>query len=182
MPPAPAAARLSPPTATAAAAHAPCAPRADEPGPEQSDPTLLDLHLCAASRRAGGAGAGEPEPAHVRSVEASRVPREVGRWLASVAELRRTAPVGARAAAPPADLVERLLRVWPPGVQAALAAAPLPGADLDASFADYARLACALLDVPVRASLVHALHAMFALYVDAREHPALAAYIMPEFG
>ena len=154
----------------------------DEPGPEQSEPTLLDLQLRAASRRSG---AGETEPSHVRAIEHARVAREVGRWVASVADVRRAAAAGGAAGAPPRppplpDL-ERLLHEWPPAVQAALVAAPLPSADLDVSLADYLRIACALLDVPVRANgLVHAAYALFALFLDARDHPGLAAYTLPD--
>ena len=57
---------------------------------------------------------------------------------------------------------------------------PLPGADLAVTLAEYVRIACALLDVPVRGgSLVHALHALFALYVECAEHPGLAHITPP---
>lgn len=149
----------------------------DEPGPAQSDAVLLDLQLRAASRRAGA------EPALVRRIEHASVAREVGRWISSVAEAHRgsAAAPPPPASTPPLPDVSRLLeREWPPALQALLETTPLPSAELDVSLPEYARIICALLDIPVRGgSLVHALHALFALLIECGEHPGLAAVTLP---
>ena len=166
----------------------------DEQGPTPSDAALLELTLRAASRRAGSCSS-MAESSPVRRIEHARVAREVGRWVAAVASVRAGAvPGGDRAcfagggtvppnlsAQQPLD-TESLLGEWPSAVQAALREEALPGADIDLPLTDYGRVACALLDNgidPTAGGTVHALHKLFSIYLDAREHPGLTAYEPP---
>jgi intraflagellar transport protein 46 len=141
----------------------------DEPCAQQSDPVLLNLQLRALAYHAGDRGRGARA---VRTVaDAAGRPGDVARWAASVRALNagRAAPrvvVHPR----PMPTTEALMQAWPPAVEAAVGALlaarrqpPLLPADLP--LAEQARLACAMLDVPVHGSdLVRPLHAVFTAY------------------
>lgn len=142
----------------------------DEPGPLQSDPTVLDLQLRTLSKRSGG------EPILVRAIEhAERNPKEVTKWITSVAEVHRSRPPPTVPYAKPMPDSEQLMQEWPPELEELLRTAALPGADLDLSTEEYGRTLCALLDIPVYASLVQSLHAAFTLYNDFRANAHFAA-------
>ena len=46
----------------------------------------------------------------------------------------------------------------------------LPPPDIDLDLKDYARIACALLDVPVYSSMTESLHVLFTLYSEFRNN------------
>lgn len=46
----------------------------------------------------------------------------------------------------------------------------LPTADTELSLEEFARVACALLDIPVHGSLVQSLHVLFTLYHEFRSN------------
>jgi intraflagellar transport protein 46 len=150
----------------------------DEPGPVQSDPTVLDLQLRTLSKRAPGS-----EAVLVRSIEhADKNPREVQRWIQSVAEVHRSRPPPTVPYARPMPDIERLMQEWPPQLEELLKTNALPGADLDLSVEEYARIVCALLDIPVypsatsaAGSLVQSLHVLFTLYGEFKANAHFAA-------
>lgn len=140
----------------------------DEPSATPSDPTVLDLQLRAASKRAG------VEPVLVRSVEyADKNPKEITKWIQSVVDVHKSKPPPSVHYAKPMPDIEALMQEWPPGFEAALKEAALPGADLDLSVEEYARVVCALLDVPIyNNSIIPSLHVLFTLYNEfkANQH------------
>lgn len=150
----------------------------DEPGPVQSDPTVLDLQLRTLSKRAPGS-----EAVLVRSIEhADKNPREVQRWIQSVAEVHRSRPPPTVPYARPMPDIERLMQEWPPELEELLKTNALPGADLDMTVDEYARVVCALLDIPVypsatsaAGSLVQSLHVLFTLYGEFKANAHFAA-------
>jgi intraflagellar transport protein 46 len=82
--------------------------RLREPAALQSDPTVLDLQLRALSKTSG------LEPVAVRALEhAERNPKEVLKWVASIAELRRSAPPPSVHYSKPMPEVEALMQEWP---------------------------------------------------------------------
>lgn len=129
---------------------------------------MLDLQLRALSKKSG------LEPMLVRSIEhADKNPKEVARWIASIADLHRSKPAPQVHYVRPMPDVERLMQEWPPEFEELLKSVPLPGPDLDLSLDDYARVVCGILDIPVYgASVVPSLHVLFTLYNEfkANQH------------
>ena len=188
--------------------------RLDEPAPLQSDPTVLDLQLRALSKTSG------LEPVAVRALEhAEKNPKEILKWVASIAELRRSAPPPSVHYSRPMPEIEALMQEWPasfeqllrqvrgggrprPTLQRPRADAPrshasppppppyilaqyqvpLPTADINMSTEEYARVVCALLDIPVHpgggeaapGSLIQSLHLLFSLYTEFKSNAHFA--------
>lgn len=139
--------------------------RIDEPGPVQSDPTVLDLQLRAMTKRSA------MEPAAVRSIEyADRKPHEIERWVRSIGDLHKTKPPPQVHFSRPMPDVESLMQVWPPEFEDMLKGAKLPGPDADMSLEELARVYASLLDIPVHDSPVQSLHLMFTLYNEFRNN------------
>ena len=91
------------------------AKRLDEPAALQSDPTVLDLQLRALSKKSG------LDPVAVRALEnADKAPKEVLKWVASLAELRRAAPPPSVRYTKPMPEVDALMQVWPEEFEALL--------------------------------------------------------------
>ena len=81
----------------------------DEPSTQQSDPTVLDLQLRAVSKTSS------IEPTTVRCIEhADKNPKEVQKWIQSIAELHRNKPLPQVYYSKPMPDIERLMQVWPP--------------------------------------------------------------------
>ncbi len=146
----------------------------DEPATNQSDATVLDLQLRALSKKSN------LKPTHVRSVEdASRNPREVHKWVASIAELHRSKPAPQVHYTRSMPDVDRLMEAWPASFDSWLEAnqgkAGLPTADIDLSLEEMAQVACGLLDVPVypgnESSLIQSMHALFTVYHEFKTNP-----------
>ncbi|KPI92067.1 Intraflagellar transport protein 46-like [Papilio xuthus] len=138
----------------------------DEPAAAQSEPALLQLRLRALARSAGG------RTALTRKIsEAERNPAAIERWIRDVGELHAGRPPPALAYTCKMPDIDSLMEEWPASVEAVLGAgagAGVPGATLRCSVAQYAALACAVLDVPVSGRglrpLLQGLHLLFALY------------------
>jgi intraflagellar transport protein 46 len=82
--------------------------RLDEPAALQSDPTVLDLQLRALSKKSG------LEPVSLKSLEhAEKNPKDILKWVASIAELRRSAPPpSVRYSRPMPDIVGLGATIW----------------------------------------------------------------------
>jgi intraflagellar transport protein 46 len=151
----------------------------DEPSPHQSDATVLDLQLRSLSKKSN------LEPTLVRSIgHADKNPREITKWITSIQKLHRNKPPPSVHYAKSMPEEDALMQEWPSAFESALASLPLPGADVDMSLAEYSRVICALLDIPVYArrggagggavgagagggedsSVVQSLHVLFTLY------------------
>jgi len=146
----------------------------DEPATNQSDATVLDLQLRALSKKSN------LKPTHVRSVEdASRNPREVHKWVTSIAELHRSKPAPQVHYTRSMPDVDRLMEAWPAAFDSWLEAnqgkAGLPTADIELSLDEMAQVACGLLDVPVypgnESSLIQSMHALFTVYHEFKTNP-----------
>ena len=51
---------------------------------------------------------------------------------------------------------------------------PLPPPELDVPLAEYARICCALLDIPVHTNVIESLHVMFSLYSEFKDQQQYA--------
>ena len=70
--------------------------------------------------------------------------------------------------------IDSLMKEWPPEVEELLAGLAAPIEEIDLSLADYGKVACNILDIPVYQglsnSLVESLHVMFTLYSAFKEN------------
>merc|ERR1719181_2514446 len=133
----------------------------DEPASVQSDPTVLTLQLRAVTKSSGA------QPMLVRSVEqAEKNPKAITGWIQSIAELHRHKPPPSVRYSKPMPDIEALMQIWPAQMEELLETCRLPDADLAVDLADYARLVCSMLDIPVHGSLTESLHVFFTLYAD----------------
>ena len=133
----------------------------DEPASHQSDPTVLDLQLRAISKKSN------LEPMVVRSLEyADKNPREIQRWVESINELHRSKPPPQVHYTKTMPDIERLMQVWPEKMEDMLKSVKLPPPAIDLDVRDYARVLCALLDIPVHTNVTESLHVLFTLYSE----------------
>jgi intraflagellar transport protein 46 len=133
----------------------------DEPASHQSDPTVLDLQLRAISKKSN------LEPMVVRSLEmADKNPREIQRWVESINELHRSKPPPQVHYTKTMPDIERLMQVWPEKMEEMLKTVKLPPPAIDLDVRDYARVLCALLDIPVHTKVTESLHVLFTLYSE----------------
>ena len=162
----------------------------DEPAAYQSDPVILELQLRAGIKRS------QLGEVSVRSVDsAAKNPQDIQGWVDSIKETHRIKPppqVHYRKNMPD---IENLMDQWPddfeafldaaqanapPGTRGGPAAAVLPSPDLDLSLADYVKVLCSLLDIPVYDNPIESLHVMFTLYQDFKNNPHFQARLATE--
>ncbi|CAK9018672.1 Intraflagellar transport protein 46 homolog [Durusdinium trenchii] len=137
----------------------------DEPSANQSDATVLDLQLRAISKKS------VKNPMVVRSIEnASKDKKAVQGWIDSIKDLHRSKPPPQVHYTKQMPDIESLMQVWPEEVEQLMKEIKLPGADIDLDLKDYARVVCAVLDIPVFSSMVEPLHVLFTLYSEFRNN------------
>ncbi len=133
----------------------------DEPASHQSDPTVLDLQLRAISKKSN------LEPMVVRSLEyADKNPREIQRWVESINDLHRSKPPPQVHYTKTMPDIERLMQVWPEQLEDMLKTVKLPPPAIDLDVRDYARVLCAILDIPVHTNVTESLHVLFTLFSE----------------
>eukprot|EP00294_Goniomonas_avonlea_P011237 CAMPEP_0114554624 /NCGR_PEP_ID=MMETSP0114-20121206/8310_1 /TAXON_ID=31324 /ORGANISM="Goniomonas sp, Strain m" /LENGTH=387 /DNA_ID=CAMNT_0001739685 /DNA_START=30 /DNA_END=1193 /DNA_ORIENTATION=+ len=131
----------------------------DEPGPIQTDGTVLDLQLRAISKHSN------LQPMAVASIEnAANNPKAITAWIQSINELHRSKPPPNVNYTRPMPDIEALMQVWPQEMEEALNEHQLPTAELDVDVKAYTRIICSLLDIPVYQNLTESLHVLFTLY------------------
>ena len=60
--------------------------------------------------------------------------------------------------------MEELMEPFSPKFEETLKSLVLPTSEIDLSFDDYARVICALLEIPVKGNIIESLHHLFSLY------------------
>lgn len=142
----------------------------DEPSLTQSDATVLDLQLRSTSKKKHG-------DIVVRSIEnAEKAPKEIDRWVKSIADLHRTKPPPQVHYTKTMPDIESLMQVWPEEFEELLGKTPLPGAGMDMALEQYVRVICALLDIPVHKNVFESLHVLFTLYLEFRSNQHFMNY------
>ncbi|KAJ3014142.1 Intraflagellar transport protein 46, partial [Thoreauomyces humboldtii] len=165
----------------------------DEPSPNQSDPSVLDLHIRALNKAHISSGS-TSAPAKIRSIllgapgthddggmAGAQQVKALTQWIQNMGTLRSQRRTDAAVAyAKPMPDVETLMHEWPEDVEKAFQTGEItvPSADIDLSLPDYAQLACNMIDIPVHPrpassrppnearSHVDALHVLFTLYLE----------------
>ncbi|CAM9145897.1 unnamed protein product, partial [Hapterophycus canaliculatus] len=136
----------------------------DEPAACQSDATVLELQLRAISKKQHGDVA-------VRSIEnAHNNPAEIEKWVQSINDLHRTKPppqVNYKKNMPD---IELLMEAWPPEVEEILGNVNLLAPELDIPLEDYARMMCAVMDVPVYDNIIESLHVLFTTFMEFKSN------------
>lgn len=142
----------------------------DEPSLSQSDATVLDLQLRSTSKKKHG-------DLVVRSIEnAEKSPKEIDRWVKSIADLHRTKPPPQVHYTKTMPDIESLMQVWPDEFEELLSKTSLPDASMDMALEQYIRVICALLDIPVYKNVYESLHVLFTLYLEFRSNQHFMNY------
>jgi len=140
----------------------------DEPSAHQSDPTVLELTYRIISKKSTF------KPVTVGSIEhADKNPKAVTNWITSIEGVHRKKPAPNVVYSKPMPDIEQLMQVWPAEFEQLLGETPLPSADMNMSVEQYARVVCALLDIPVYDKVVESLHVLFTLYSEFKTNAHL---------
>ena len=113
----------------------------------------------------------------IRSLEdAEKNPKQIQQWINNVNELHKTRPPPTVQFAKTMPDIELLMQEWIPPMEEAFNTIQLPGPEIDISLADYAKMVCAMLDIPVhklsnKKSLIESLHHLFTLYAEFKDNP-----------
>lgn len=141
----------------------------DEPSAQQSDSTVLELQLRAISKKQHGDVA-------VRSIEnAAKSPAEIEKWIKSIEDLHRSKPSVDYQYKKNMPDIESLMQEWPEEFEEMLSKSTLPGPDMELSLEEYAKVICAIMDVPVYDNIIESLHVIFSLYMEFKDNPHFAA-------
>eukprot|EP00286_Rhodomonas_abbreviata_P003732 CAMPEP_0181346748 /NCGR_PEP_ID=MMETSP1101-20121128/33496_1 /TAXON_ID=46948 /ORGANISM="Rhodomonas abbreviata, Strain Caron Lab Isolate" /LENGTH=358 /DNA_ID=CAMNT_0023458887 /DNA_START=26 /DNA_END=1101 /DNA_ORIENTATION=- len=133
----------------------------DEPAAQQTDATVLDLQLRAMSTQAS------LQPTVVPSIEhAGQNPQKITNWIRDISELHRSNPPPNVHYSKAMPDVEFLMQMWSHDLEETFGSAMLPSAELNVDTKAYARIVCAILDIPVYSSLTESLHLLFTLYSE----------------
>ncbi|XP_077598635.1 intraflagellar transport protein 46 homolog [Stigmatopora nigra] len=136
----------------------------DEPSLKQSDPTLLSLWFSEETKQHATS---EIKVTSVSSPQSN--PRAVDSWVESIGALHRSKAAASVQYARAMPDIDALMQEWPPEVEESLAGVRLPPARLSCALPQYCDIVCALLDVPVYASRIQALHLLFSLFLEFRD-------------
>ena len=133
----------------------------DEPAALQSDPSALELSLRLHAKQ------NDLQPVNVRSIEnADKNSKKIQAWIINISDVAKQKPAPVVNYSKNMPDLEQLMQVWPAEKENVFKSLPLPDPDLDISLADYAKICCALLDIPVHDNLIESLHHMFSLYLE----------------
>ncbi|TNJ28991.1 Intraflagellar transport protein IFT46/ FAP32 [Giardia muris] len=163
----------------------------DDPCLNQTDATVLQLQLQSAvkgkvrfSDELGGPGASsdttvmkDPNrliPSNSDPIkQVTNTKKNVDQWIAKIDELHQriggTSEYNYRIAIP-----ENIMHLWEPQFLELLERVRLPTADIDLTTEEYARVICAILDIPVGESIIESLHMLFTNYMDIQDSIKLA--------
>lgn len=140
----------------------------DEPALHQTDPAVLELQLQLHSKKRNSIT--------VRSLEGNvTLPHnklQIENWINSIDTLRQTKhseKVSYKKPMP--HLQDTLMESWPEDFNEALKSETivLPDSRLDMSLAEYGRLLCSILDIPVhKGHLIESIHLLFSLYMELK--------------
>ena len=148
----------------------------DEPAAKQSDPTVLNLQLRLASKQAN------LKPLEVTRLEASEQnPQRIGNWIESIEQLHKNRPPAVVMYSNNVPEIDHLMQEWEPQMQDTLRRNQLPDENLDISIQDFAKVACAILGIPIYSNHVESLHVLFTLLLELQNNPFVGEAKQNEF-
>uniref|UniRef100_A0A1I7SM13 Intraflagellar transport protein 46 homolog n=1 Tax=Bursaphelenchus xylophilus TaxID=6326 RepID=A0A1I7SM13_BURXY len=134
----------------------------DEPAPQQSDSTIVDMKL----RQAKNVISKEADAPAKRLERADKNTDQIDSWIKDIKDLRRNKiPDRVNYEKPMPDL-EKLMQEWPPEMDTFLQNLKLPSASLDCTTEEYADICLSIMDIPVHKNKLHSLHVFFSLYME----------------
>eukprot|EP01116_Phalansterium_solitarium_P021623 TRINITY_DN679_c0_g1_i3.p1 TRINITY_DN679_c0_g1~~TRINITY_DN679_c0_g1_i3.p1 ORF type:complete len:347 (-),score=125.89 TRINITY_DN679_c0_g1_i3:326-1366(-) len=137
----------------------------DEPSTVQTDPTVLELQLRATTKKV------DLQPVTVRGIDnADKNAKAIKSWVQRIGDLHRTKPAPTVTYAKPMPDIDSLMQEWPNELEKLLESIKLPSADLDVDIKTFARIICAVVDIPVYNNITESLHVLFCLYSAFREN------------
>ena len=136
----------------------------DEPSISQSNPQILRMEL----REQYGLSSPENQcDAYIGLIEDPRKnSKELTSWLESIEEIHRQRPPPSFIYSSKMPEFEALMEPWPDKFEDALKSLVLPSCELNLSFDEYARVICAILEIPVKDNIVESLHHLFSLFAE----------------
>ena len=140
----------------------------DEPALNCEDKTVLELKYVQ------GKNVVRATPVTVDSIEgADKKPKEISRWINSVQDLHKTRPPPTVNYTKQMPDFDNLMSELAPELEQALKDMQFPGPEIDMHTSEYAKLVCAMLDIPIHKlannkSIVESLHVLFTLFSEFR--------------
>lgn len=136
----------------------------DEPSIAQSNPQVLKMELREKYNLSSPENQGD---AYIGCIEdPQKNSKALNSWLESIEEIHRNRPPPIVIYSSKMPELEELMEVWPPKFEDTLKSLPLPTADIDLSVSDFAKMTCALLEIPVKSNIIESLHHLFSLYAQ----------------
>ena len=136
----------------------------DEPSISQSNPQILKMEL---REQYGLVSPASQSDAYIGCIEEpQKNSKALTSWLDSLEEIHRQRPPPSVIYTSPMPELEALMDPWPEKFEGALQSLIVPSCELDLSFEDYARVVCAILEIPVRGNIIESLHHLFSLYSE----------------
>jgi intraflagellar transport protein 46 len=139
----------------------------DEPAAQQTDPTVLEIMLKQISKTTNIISVAVA----VRSIEnADKNPQKITTWVKEIDRVHRGKPLPSVHYSKPMPDIEQLMQVWPPQFEEMLRKVSLPTHEIKLDVAEYARVVCAILDIPVYEKITESLHVLFTLYSEFKNN------------
>ncbi|OHT06844.1 hypothetical protein TRFO_25095 [Tritrichomonas foetus] len=136
----------------------------DEPSISQSNPQILRMELREQYGITSAANEGDAYIGFIEDPQNNR--KALTSWLESIEEIHRNRPPPTFIYSSKMPELEQLMEPWPEEFEETLNSVPLPTAEMDLSFEEYAKIICSLLEIPVKNNIVESLHHLFALYAQ----------------
>ena len=143
----------------------------DEPTTKGVDKYILEMELAETTKC-------KVDKFSVKSIQdAEKKPNEISDWISKINDLQKRKVPTTVEYSKPMPNIESLMQVWPEKTEKCLKEIPFPNERLNISLENYSKLACNMLDIPVRKSegkqsksLIESLHVLFTLYSGFKEN------------
>ena len=136
----------------------------DEPSISQSNPQLLKMELREQYGITSPENQSDGYVGYIQNVQNNR--KELDAWLESIEEIHRNRPPPVYIYQTQMPEIEYLMEQWDDTFDETLKSCPIPTADLDISLEEYAKIICAILEIPVKGNIIESLHHLFVLYSE----------------
>jgi len=141
----------------------------DEPASTQTDAQILIMQLRAQNKTAF-----RREDEVIQAIDhAEKNTQLIDKWITNVGMLHEQKPLPEVQYKTQMPSIDDLMAVWPDEFEQALImnsnATVLP-AELDIDLKEFAKVACALVDIPVHDNIVHSMHLLFTLWSTFRNN------------